>query len=69
MKELQNKIRNEIAKSYYLRNLAKDDKLLREKVIEIYEEARKHDKKIIFLKNFKKALEEQNETKTNNRRF
>ena len=39
MKELQNKIRSEIATSYYLRNLAKNDKIPREKVNEIYSEA------------------------------
>lgn len=59
MKELQNKIRSEIATSYYLRDLAKNDKIPREKVNEIYAEAKKHDKKILFLKKFKKALEEQ----------
>lgn len=66
MKELQNKIRSEIATSYHLRELAKDEKLSRDKVTEIYEEAKKHDEKIIFLKNFKKALEEQDEIKRNN---
>lgn len=59
MKELQNKIRSEIATSYYLRNLAKNDKITREKTIQIYEEAKKHDEKIKFFKNFKRALEEQ----------
>ena len=59
MKELQNMIRSEIATSYRLRDLAKNDKISREKTTQIYEEAKKHDKKIIFLKNFKKALEEQ----------
>ena len=55
MKELQNMIRNEISTSYRLRDLAKNDKITREKTIQIYEEAKKHDEKIIFLKNFKKA--------------
>ena len=59
MKELQNMIRSEIATSYRLRDLAKNDKISREKTTQIYEEAKKHDKKIIFLKNFKKALEDQ----------
>lgn len=70
MKELQNMIRNEISTSYRLRDLAKNDKITREKTIQIYEEAKKHDQKIKFLKNLSNALkEEQNETERNNRRY
>ena len=70
MKELQNMIRNEISTSYRLRDLAKNDKISREKVNEIYAEAKEHDKKIIFLKNLSNALKEnENENKNNNRRF
>ena len=70
MKELQNMIRNKISTSYKLRDLEKNDKISREKVNEIYAEAKKHDEKIKFLKNLSNALkEEQNENKTNNRRY
>lgn len=70
MKELQNMIRNEISTSYKLRDLAKNDKISREKVNEIYAEAKKHDEKIKFLKNLSNALkEEQNEIERNNRRY
>ena len=70
MKELQNMIRSEISTSYYLRNLAKNDKISREKINEIYAEAKKHDEKIKFLKNLSNALkEEQNEIERNNRRY
>lgn len=59
MKELQNKIRYEIATAYRLRDLAKDGKISSEKTTQIYEEAKRHDEKIKFFKNFKRALEEQ----------
>ena len=45
MRELQDKIRNGIANSYYLRSLAKDDKLTREERDRIYETIHKNDKK------------------------
>lgn len=70
MKSLNNKIRNEIANSQYLRDLAKSDKLSQDKVTELYEQAKINDKKIIFLKHLSNALKEtENETKNNNRRF
>ena len=70
MKSLNNKIRNEIANSQYLRDLAKSDKLSQDKVTELYEQARINDKKIIFLKHLSNALKEnENENKNNNRRF
>lgn len=59
MQSLQNKIRNEIATAYKLRDIAKDGKISPEKTTQIYEEAKRHDEKVIFFKNFKKALEEQ----------
>lgn len=59
MKELQNKIRNEIATAYKLRDIAKDGRITPKQVAQMYEEAKKHDEKVIFFKNFKRALEEQ----------
>lgn len=56
MKNLNNKIRNSIANSYRLRELAKDYKLTQEEKNKAYENADKIDKKILFYKNFSKAL-------------
>lgn len=58
MRELNDKIRNEIANSYYLRSLAKDDKLTQEERDKIYDNVKLLDKKIMFYKNLNNALRE-----------
>lgn len=58
MKELNNKIRNSIANSYHLRELAKDRKTPREKSFELHQLANENDKKIIFYKKLSNALKE-----------
>ena len=58
MLEVNKKIRNSIANSYRLRELAKDDTLSREKIDELYLEVEKLNKKIIFLKSLQKHLKE-----------
>lgn len=56
MKELNNKIRNGIANSYYLRSLAKDNKLTQEEKDRAYNNVKEIDKKILFYKKLNKAL-------------
>ena len=56
MKELNDKIRNNIANSYYLRSLAKDDKLTQEEKDRAYKNVKEIDKKILFYKNLNNAL-------------
>jgi hypothetical protein len=56
MKELNDKIRDGIKNSYYLRSLAKDTKLTQEEKDRAYENAKEIDKKILFYKNFNNAL-------------
>ena len=48
MRQINDKIRNGIANSYYLRSLAKDDKLTKEERDKIYENVKLIDKKIMF---------------------
>ena len=56
MKELNDKIRNGIANSYYLRSLAKDTKLTQEEKDRAYENVKEIDKKILFYKNLNNAF-------------
>ena len=56
MKELNDKIRNGIANSYYLRSLAKDSKLTQEEKDRAYKNVKEIDKKILFYKNLNNAL-------------
>ena len=66
MKSLNVKIRNEIANSYYLKLLAKDDKITKDKKDELYNSAYEIDKKIIFYKKLSYMLKEQeNDTRFN----
>lgn len=66
MKSLNVKIRNEIANSYYLKLLAKDDKITKDKKNELYNSAYEIDKKIIFYKKLNYMLKEQeNDTRFN----
>lgn len=66
MKSLNVKIRNEIANSYYLKLLAKDDKITKDKKNELYNSAYEIDKKIIFYKKLSYMLKEQeNDTRFN----
>ena len=68
MRELNNKIRNGIANSYYLRSLAKDDKLTPEERDKVYDNVKLIDKKILFYKKLNNALKEV-EKDVNNKRF
>lgn len=66
MKSLNVKIRNEIANSYYLKLLAKDDKITKDKKNELYSSAYEIDKKIVFYKKLSYMLKEQeNDTRFN----
>lgn len=67
MRELNDKIRNGIANSYYLRSLAKDDKLTREERDKIYNNVKLIDKKILFYKNLNNALKEVKKDENNKR--
>lgn len=58
MKELNDKIRNGIANSYYLRSLAKDDKLTKEEKDRAYKNVKEIDKRILFYKKLNNALKE-----------
>lgn len=58
MRQINDKIRNGIANSYYLRSLAKDDKLTQEERDKIYDNVKLLDKKIMFYKNLNNALKE-----------
>ena len=72
MRQINDKIRNGIANSYYLRSLAKDDKLTQEERDKIYDNVKLLDKKIIFYKNLNNALREiknEKNNKSNNRSF
>lgn len=72
MRKLNDKIRNGIANSYYLRSLAKDDKLTQEERDKIYDNVKLLDKKIIFYKNLNNAIREMKDeknNKSNNRSF
>ena len=56
MKELNDKIRNGIKNSYYLRSLAKDSRLTQEEKDKAYENVKEMDKRILFYKNLNNAL-------------
>lgn len=58
MRELNDKIRNGIANSYYLRSLAKDSRLSREEREKVYTNVKELDKKILFYKYLNNALKE-----------
>ena len=58
MRQINDKIRNGIANSYYLRNLAKDDKLTQQERDKIYDNVKLLDKKILFYKNLNNAIRE-----------
>lgn len=63
MRQINDKIRNNIANSYYLRTLAKDDKLTKEEQYNIYKYVEELDKKIIFYKLLNNALKETKDEK------
>lgn len=63
MRQINDKIRNGIANSYYLRSLAKDDKLTQEERDKIYDNVKLLDKKIMFYKNLNNALREMKDEK------
>ena len=58
MKDMNDKIRNSIANSYRLRELAKDDTLSKEKCIELNHLADENDKRILSYKKLNNALKE-----------
>lgn len=58
MRQINDKIRNGIANSYYLRSLAKDDRLSREERNKAYENVKLINEKIIFYKGISNALKE-----------
>ena len=58
MRQINDKIRNGIANSYYLRSLAKDDKLTQQEKDKLYENVKLLDKKILFYKHLNNALKE-----------
>lgn len=65
MRSLNDKIKNGIANSYRLRELAKDDKLTQEKCFELNKMANDNDRKIMFYKKLANALKQtENEEKT-----
>lgn len=69
MLSINNKIRNDIANNYRLRQLAKDSTLSKEKTDELYTEVSNINKRIIFLKKLEKELKEQNNDKQINKRL
>ena len=58
MRALNDKIRNSIANSYYLKGQAIDPTTDKQKSFELYEEVKKIDKKIMFYKKLNNALKE-----------
>lgn len=58
MRTINDKIRNGIANSYYLRSLAKDSRLTQEEKDKAYKNVKELDKKILFYKNLNNALKE-----------
>ena len=56
MKELNNKIKESIAYSGRLRQLAKDGTLPKDKTIGLYKKVQENDEKIKFLKQLSNAL-------------
>lgn len=67
MRQINDKIRNGIANSYYLRSLAKDDKLSKEERDKVYDNVKLIDKKILFYKNLNNALKEVEKDENNKR--
>ena len=58
MRQINDKIRNGIANSYYLRSLAKDSRLTQEEKDKAYKNVKELDKKILFYKHLNNALKE-----------
>lgn len=65
MRDLQDKIRNGIANSYYLRSLAKDDKLTREERDRIFKIIEQNDEKIKYYMKMNKMLREKKDDRIN----
>lgn len=65
MRELNNKIRNNIANAYYLRNVVKDEKIDPTRKDEIFNYLEELDKKIQFYKRLSVVLKEmENDNRT-----
>lgn len=58
MRELNNKIRNNIANAYYLRNVVKDDKIDPTRKNEIFNYLEELNKKILFYKKLNNVIKE-----------
>lgn len=58
MRELNNKIRNNIANAYYLRNIVKDEKIDPTRKDEIFNYLEKLNKKILFYKKLNSVIKE-----------
>ena len=58
MMDINKKIRNGIANSYHLRELAKDNKITQKTKDRLYQQAKENDKKILFYKRLSNALKE-----------
>ena len=58
MRELNNKIRNNIANAYYLRNIVKDEKIDPTRKDEIFNYLEKLNKKILFYKKLNNVIKE-----------
>lgn len=65
MKDINDKIRSSIAKSYRLRELALDRKITRKKSFELHQMAHENDEKIKFYKNLSNALKEVGKSENN----
>lgn len=58
MRELNNKIRNNIANAYYLRNIVKDEKIDPTRKDEIFNYLEELNKKILFYKKLNNVIKE-----------
>ena len=58
MRELNNKIRNNIANAYYLRNIVKDEKIDPTRKDEIFNHLEELNKKILFYKKLSSVIKE-----------
>lgn len=58
MRELNNKIRNNIANAYYLRNVIKDEKIDPTRKDEIFNYLEELNKKILFYKKLSSVIKE-----------
>ena len=58
MRELNNKIRNNIANAYYLRNIVKDEKIDPTRKDEIFNHLEELNKKILFYKKLNSVIKE-----------